>query len=46
MNSKERVKKAFHFDKPDKVPLLCVSLKSDFFTVLQFEPRYIGWITT
>jgi uroporphyrinogen decarboxylase len=45
MNSKERVKRAFHFDKPDRVPLECVSpikyilRQSDFFTVLQFEPR-------
>ncbi len=39
MNSKERVKCAFHFNKPDKVPLLCISPKSDFFALLQFEPR-------
>ena len=39
MNSRERVKRAFHFDKPDRVPLLAVTLKADFFSVLQFEPR-------
>ncbi|MHA1292727.1 MAG: uroporphyrinogen decarboxylase family protein [Promethearchaeota archaeon] len=39
MNSKERVKKAFHFNKPDRVPISCVSLDSDFFPIFQFEPR-------
>ena len=39
MNSKERVKRAIHFDRPDRVPISCVSLQTDFFPVLQFEPR-------
>jgi len=39
MNSKERVSRAFHFDKPDKVPISCISLQSDFFAAIQFEPR-------
>ena len=39
MKSRERVKKAFHFEKPDKVPILCISLQSDFFAAIQLEPR-------
>ncbi|MHA1294584.1 MAG: uroporphyrinogen decarboxylase family protein [Promethearchaeota archaeon] len=34
MKSKERVKKAFHFDKPDRVPRACFSLNTDFFPVM------------
>ena len=33
MNSKERVQRAFHFDKPDKVPASPTTIKSDFFPV-------------
>ncbi|MGV9198760.1 MAG: uroporphyrinogen decarboxylase family protein [Promethearchaeia archaeon] len=39
MKSKERVKRAFHFNKPDRVPMSCISLKTDFFPVMQFEPK-------
>ncbi len=39
MKSKERVQRAFHFDKPDRVPLSCMSLYTDFFPLMQFEPR-------
>ncbi len=43
MKSKERAKRAFHFDKPDRVPKLCVSLGYDFvplalLTSLKFQP--------
>jgi len=31
MKSRERVKRAFHFDKPDRVPKTCFSLSTDFF---------------
>ncbi|TXT67372.1 MAG: putative Methylcobalamin:coenzyme M methyltransferase [Promethearchaeota archaeon] len=39
MNSKERVKAAFHFNKPDKIPISCLSLKSDFFPVRIYPPK-------
>lgn len=39
MNSRERVRRAFHFDRPDRVPMVKVSLGTDFYTLLQFEPR-------
>ncbi|MBD3343058.1 MAG: hypothetical protein GF353_28430 [Candidatus Lokiarchaeota archaeon] len=39
MNSKERVKRAFHFDKPDRVPMSQINLKTDFFPVSQYEPK-------
>ncbi|MHA1148766.1 MAG: uroporphyrinogen decarboxylase family protein [Promethearchaeota archaeon] len=39
MNSKERVKRAFHFDKPDRVPISCLSLGTDFFYAITLEPR-------
>ena len=39
MKSKERVKRAFHFNKPDRVPMSCFTLKTDFFPVIQFEPK-------
>ena len=38
MNSKERVQKAFLFDRPDKVPISCIGLQTDFFPILQLEP--------
>lgn len=39
MNSEERVIKAFHFDKPDRVPMSCMSLKTDFFPVSIYSPK-------
>ena len=39
MNSKERVKKAFHFERPDRVPLAVVGIKYDFFYCPTVEPR-------
>jgi len=39
MKSKERVKRAFHFDKPDKVPRTTLSLATDFFPVIAVEPK-------
>jgi len=39
MNSKERVKKAFHFAKPDRVPMSCFTLKTDFFPAPQYIPK-------
>lgn len=39
MKSKERVKRAFHFDRPDKVPMSPTTLKTDFFPVMPNIPR-------
>ena len=39
MSSKERVRRAFHFEKPDSVPMSYMNLKNDFFPVSQFLPR-------
>lgn len=39
MISKERAKRAFHFDRPDCVPASPTSLKSDFFPVFPSLPR-------
>lgn len=39
MKSRERVKKAFHFDKPDRVPMSQMNLKTDFFPVHQYNPK-------
>lgn len=39
MNSKERVQRAFHFTRPDKVPMSPTTLKSDFFPVMPNIPR-------
>lgn len=39
MNSKERVLRAFHFEKPDRIPMSCMSIKTDFFPISQFPPR-------
>ena len=41
MNRRERVKKAFHFDKPDRVPMSAFSFDSDFFPVETHQP--ISW---
>ncbi|MBD3350545.1 MAG: hypothetical protein GF364_03565 [Candidatus Lokiarchaeota archaeon] len=43
MDSQERVKRAFHFDKPDRVPKILFSLASDFFAFpvspsIDFQP--------
>ncbi|MFX0080807.1 MAG: hypothetical protein ACFE94_03545 [Candidatus Hodarchaeota archaeon] len=39
MNGKERVRRAFYFEKLDAVPISCMTLKTDFFPVTQFQPR-------
>ncbi|MFO8019262.1 MAG: uroporphyrinogen decarboxylase family protein [Promethearchaeia archaeon] len=39
MKSRERVRRAFHFNQPDKVPMSCISLKTDFFPVSPTEPQ-------
>ncbi|MFX1389490.1 MAG: uroporphyrinogen decarboxylase family protein [Promethearchaeota archaeon] len=39
MNSKERVRRAFHFEKPDRIPMSCMNLSTDFFPVSQFQPK-------
>lgn len=39
MNSKERVKRAFHFERPDKIPNSFLSLASDFFPVFSRVPK-------
>jgi len=39
MDSKERVKKAMHFEKPDRIPLSCVNLKTDFFPFSTYPPK-------
>ena len=41
MNSRERVKRAFHYEKPDRVPLFCMNLlKSDFLYGILFNPKH------
>lgn len=39
MKRKERVKRAIHFDRPDRLPISCVSLGTDFFPVISLEPK-------
>jgi hypothetical protein len=39
MNHRERVKKAFHFDKPDRIPKIKVGLSVDFFANPLVEPK-------
>ncbi len=39
MKSEERVKRAFHFNNPDRVPLSCLTLKTDFFPVSIYPPK-------
>ncbi len=39
MKWRERVKRAFHFDKPDRVPKSCFSLNVDFFPIPLIEPK-------
>ncbi|TFF90192.1 MAG: hypothetical protein EU548_04245 [Promethearchaeota archaeon] len=39
MNHKERVKKAFHFDCPDKIPISSLNLNSDFFPVAIYPTK-------
>jgi len=39
MNSEERVKRAFHFNNPDRVPMSRMSLKTDFFPVTIYPPK-------
>ncbi|MGM0469116.1 MAG: uroporphyrinogen decarboxylase family protein [Promethearchaeati archaeon] len=39
MKSEERVRRAFHFENPDRVPMSCLSLKTDFFPVSIYPLR-------
>jgi len=40
MNSRERVKRAFHFERPDQIPIFCMNLlKSDFLYGILFNPK-------
>ena len=44
MDRRERVKKAFHFDRPDKVPFVGLTVQSDFYPIepnlpLTFQPE-------
>ena len=39
MKSVERVKRALHFDKPDRIPRAFFSLRTDFFPVLLMESK-------
>ncbi|MFX1278686.1 MAG: hypothetical protein ACFFA3_04665 [Promethearchaeota archaeon] len=39
MNSKERVRRAFHFDNHDRVPISSFNLKTNFFPITQYHPR-------
>ncbi|MFX0031872.1 MAG: uroporphyrinogen decarboxylase family protein [Candidatus Hodarchaeota archaeon] len=40
MNSRERVKRAFHYEKPDRIPIFCMNLlKSDFLYGILFNPK-------
>jgi hypothetical protein len=39
MKSQERVRCAFHFEKPDKIPRLSISLKTDFFPFSLLTPK-------
>lgn len=39
MKSKERVQRAFHFNKPDRVPMAPPTLKSDFFPIFSVLPK-------
>lgn len=40
MDCKERVKRAFHYERPDRVPIFCMNLlKSDFLFGILFNPK-------
>jgi uroporphyrinogen decarboxylase len=39
MKHRERVKKAFHFECPDRVPISSLNLNSDFFPVSIYPPK-------
>jgi uroporphyrinogen decarboxylase len=41
MNRRERVKRAFHFEKPDRVPFVGLTVESDFYPLGPNEP--ISW---
>jgi uroporphyrinogen decarboxylase len=41
MNRRERVKRAFHFDKPDRIPFVGLTVESDFYPIEPNEP--ISW---
>lgn len=38
MNRRETVKRAFHFNKPDRVPFLGLTVQSDFYPIMAYEP--------
>jgi uroporphyrinogen decarboxylase len=44
MNRRERVKRAFHFNKPDRVPLLELGFESDFYPIEAHIP--VSWQPT
>ncbi len=44
MERRERVKRAFHFERPDRIPFLGLTFKSDFFPIEAHEP--ISWQPT
>ncbi len=44
MDRKERVKRAFHFNRPDKVPFIGLTVDSDFYPIQFCEP--ITWQPT
>ena len=39
MNSRERVKRAIHFDKPDRLPKTRLSLSTDFYVFPLFDSK-------
>ncbi len=41
MNRRERVKRAFHFQRPDRVPFIGLTIQSDFYPIEPNEP--ISW---
>jgi len=40
MRSRERVKRAFHFNRPDRVPKTCFGIKTDFFPLFSYVPKH------
>ena len=39
MYCNEKVRRTFHFEKPDPVPMSCINLKTHFFPITKFQPR-------
>ena len=39
MRSRERVQRAFHFNRPDRVPRTCFGIKTDFFPLFTYVPK-------